>query len=92
MTSDTRSSWRDASVSPGNIGCHRNHNGESQYLNGRAMGKKMAEMRLRFTMKPFPSFLADVTHCLNGTGQGPRKRSLPADPEPTFSNPIHKSP
>ena len=43
-TTDTRPFWRDASVSPSNFGYHWNHNGESQYLNGKAMGEKMAEM------------------------------------------------
>lgn len=43
-TTDVRPFWRDASVSPSNFGYHWNHNGESQYLNGKAMGEKMAEM------------------------------------------------
>ena len=43
-TTDTRPFWRDASVSPSNFGYHWNHNGESEYLNGKAMGEKMAEM------------------------------------------------
>ena len=43
-TTDTRPFWRDASVSPSNFGYHWNHNGESQYLNGKAMAEKMAEM------------------------------------------------
>jgi hypothetical protein len=34
----------DASVSPSNFGYHWNHNGESQYLNGKTMGKQMVEM------------------------------------------------
>ena len=29
---------------PSNFGYHWNHNGESEYLNGKAMGEKMAEM------------------------------------------------
>ena len=44
MTTDARPFWRDASVSPSNFGYHWNHNGESQFLNGTAMGKKMAGM------------------------------------------------
>ena len=43
-TTDTRPFWRDASVSPSNFGFHWNHNGESQYLNGTAMGEKMIEL------------------------------------------------
>lgn len=43
-TTDTRPFWRDASVSPSNFGFHWNHNAESQYLNGTAMGGKMIEM------------------------------------------------
>ncbi len=39
---DTRPLWRDAAVSPGNFGYHWNHNSESQYLNGSAMGQKDA--------------------------------------------------
>lgn len=46
-TTDTRPFWRDASVSPSNFGYHWNHNGESEYLNGKAMGEKMAEMLAR---------------------------------------------
>lgn len=43
-TTDVRPFWRDASVSPSNFGYHWNHNGESQYLNGKTMGKQMVEM------------------------------------------------
>ena len=43
-TTDARPFWRDASVSPSNFGYHWNHNGESEYLNGKAMGEKMVEM------------------------------------------------
>ncbi len=43
-TTDTRPFWRDASVSPSNFGYHWNHNGESEYLNGKAMGEKMVGM------------------------------------------------
>jgi hypothetical protein len=43
-TTNTRPFWRDASVSPSNFGYHWNHNGESEYLNGKAMGEQMAEM------------------------------------------------
>jgi len=41
---DARAFWRDASVSPSNFGFHWNHNGESQFLNGTAMGEKMIEL------------------------------------------------
>jgi alpha-galactosidase len=41
---DTRPFWRVAGVSPSNFGYHWNHNGESQYLNGSAMGRQMVEM------------------------------------------------
>jgi len=44
MTTDARPFWRDASVSPSNFGYHWNHNGESQFLNGTAMGEKMIEL------------------------------------------------
>ena len=43
-TIDARPFWRDASVSPSNFGYHWNHNGESQYLNGKAMGEKMLQI------------------------------------------------
>jgi len=43
-TTDTRPFWRDASVSPSNFGYHWNHNGESEYLNGKAMAEQIAEM------------------------------------------------
>jgi len=43
-TTDARPFWRDASISPSNFGYHWNHNGESEYLNGKAMGEKMVEM------------------------------------------------
>ena len=43
-TTDTRPFWRDASVSPSKFGYHWNHNAESEYLNGKAMAEKMAEM------------------------------------------------
>lgn len=43
-TTNARPFWRDASVSPSTLGYHWNHNGESQFLNGTAMGKKMVEM------------------------------------------------
>jgi hypothetical protein len=43
-TTDTRPFWREAAVSPSSLGYHWNHNGESEYLNGKAMGEKMAEM------------------------------------------------
>ena len=46
-TTDTRPFWRDASVSPSSFGYHWNHNGESEYLNGKAMGEKMVEMLRR---------------------------------------------
>ena len=43
-TTDTRPFWRVAAVSPSSFGYHWNHNGETQYLNGTAMGQKMLEM------------------------------------------------
>jgi alpha-galactosidase len=43
-TTDTRPFWRTADVSPSNLGYHWNHNGESQFLNGTAMGKTMVEI------------------------------------------------
>jgi Carbohydrate esterase, sialic acid-specific acetylesterase len=43
-TTDARPFWRDASVSPSNFGYHWNHNGETEYLNGKTMGEKMVEM------------------------------------------------
>ncbi len=43
-TANARPFWRDASVSPSNFGYHWNHNGESQYLNGKAMGENMVKM------------------------------------------------
>jgi hypothetical protein len=43
-TTNTRPFWRDASVSPSNFGYHWNHNGETEYLNGKAMGDQMVEM------------------------------------------------
>ena len=43
-TTNARPFWRDAAVSPSNFGYHWNHNGESEYLNGKAMGEQMAEM------------------------------------------------
>jgi hypothetical protein len=41
---DTRPFWRVAAVSPSSFGYHWNHNGESQFLNGKAMGDQMVEM------------------------------------------------
>jgi Carbohydrate esterase, sialic acid-specific acetylesterase len=43
-TENVRPFWRDASVSPSSLGYHWNHNGESTFLNGTAMGKNMVEM------------------------------------------------
>ena len=43
-TTDTRPFWRVAAVSPSGMGYHWNHNAESHYLNGKAMGEKMVEM------------------------------------------------
>ncbi len=42
-TTDTRPFWRKADVSPSGFGYHWNHNGESHYLNGKAMGERMLE-------------------------------------------------
>ncbi len=41
---DARPFWRPQEESPSNFGFHWNHNGESQYLNGTAMGEKMIEL------------------------------------------------
>jgi hypothetical protein len=43
-TTDARPFWRDAAVSPSNFGYHWNHNGESTYLNGQAMGRGMLKL------------------------------------------------
>jgi alpha-galactosidase len=43
-TTDARPFWRLSTVSPSNFGYHWNHNGESQFLNGTAMGQKMLEL------------------------------------------------
>jgi hypothetical protein len=43
-TADARPHWRDASVSPSKFGYHWNHNGESQYLNGKAMGENLLKL------------------------------------------------
>jgi alpha-galactosidase len=43
-TTDTRSFWRDASVSPSNFGYHWNHNGETHYLIGKTMGQGMTNL------------------------------------------------
>lgn len=43
-TTDARPFWRDSSVFPSNFGYPWNHNGESRYFNGKAMGDKMMEM------------------------------------------------
>jgi hypothetical protein len=45
-TTNARPFWREAAASPSNFGYHWNHNGESQYLNGKGMGEKMVEMLL----------------------------------------------
>jgi alpha-galactosidase len=44
LTSDTRSFWRDASVSPRDQGYHWNHNAESYFLVGKAMGDDMVDL------------------------------------------------
>jgi hypothetical protein len=43
-TADTRPFWRDPSKSPSDFGFHWNHNAESTYLNGQAMGKGMLKL------------------------------------------------
>jgi len=43
-TTDARPCWRNATVPPGNFGCHWHHSGESQYLNRKAMGDKIVPM------------------------------------------------
>lgn len=44
FTVDTRPFWRDATVSPSNFGYHWNHNGETHYLIGKAMGEGMIKL------------------------------------------------
>lgn len=44
---DTRPFWRDASVSPSNFDYHWNHNGETHYLIGEAMGEAMTALLKR---------------------------------------------
>ena len=41
---DTRDLWREADVSPVNQGYHYNHNAETYYETGEAMGRAMAAM------------------------------------------------
>jgi hypothetical protein len=53
-TTDTRPFWRPAEVSPSGMGYHWNHNGESQFLNGTAMGRAMVDM-LSQPQKPQPA-------------------------------------
>ena len=44
FTVDTRPFWRDASISPSDFGYHWNHNGESHFLLGDAMGRGMQNL------------------------------------------------
>jgi len=44
FTVDTRPFWRDSTVSPSNFGYHWNHNGETHFLIGDAMGEGMETM------------------------------------------------
>ena len=41
FTADTRDLWRESAVSPSNQDYHWNHNGESHFLIGDAMGQGM---------------------------------------------------
>ena len=41
---DTRDLWREADVSPVNQGYHDNHNAETYYETGKALGRAMAAM------------------------------------------------
>jgi hypothetical protein len=43
-TVEARGFWRDASVSPANQGHHYNHNAETYYLVGEALGRAMVEL------------------------------------------------
>jgi len=43
-TIDARPFWRDEKISPSNFGYHWNHNGESHYLIGEAMGQAMVKL------------------------------------------------
>ncbi len=43
-TVDARPFWRDEKISPSNFGYHWNHNGESHYLIGEAMGQAMVKL------------------------------------------------
>lgn len=47
MTTDARPFWRPAEVSPSDFGYHWNHNAESQFLNGSALGRQMIQMLKR---------------------------------------------
>jgi hypothetical protein len=44
FTADTRPFWRDSTVSPSNFGYHWNHNGESHFLIGGAMGQGVVSL------------------------------------------------
>ena len=41
---DKRELWREADVSPVNQGYHYNHNAETYYETGEALGRAMAEL------------------------------------------------
>ncbi len=48
---DTRDFWREADVSPVNQGFHYNHNAETYYETGEALGRAMAELLSREATK-----------------------------------------
>jgi alpha-galactosidase len=46
FTAETRDFWREAEVSPSDFGYHWNHNGETHFLIGDAMGRGMLDLLL----------------------------------------------
>lgn len=44
FTAETRDFWREAAVSPSDFGYHWNHNGETHFLIGEAMGRGMVDL------------------------------------------------
>lgn len=44
FTAETRDFWRESAVSPSDFGYHWNHNGESHFLIGDAMGRGMKDL------------------------------------------------
>ena len=43
FTADTQPFWRDSTISPSGFGYHWNHNGESHFFIGNAMGEGMKQ-------------------------------------------------